>query len=44
MRAGTREVFRCWAEELAGGCEGGECHCGGGVEAWREVRRRLSLL
>jgi len=40
MRAGTKEVFRCWAEGLAGDCEGGERHCGGGVEAWREVQRK----
>ncbi len=28
MRAGARGVFGCWAEEVAGGCEGGERHWG----------------
>jgi len=28
VRAGARGVFGCWAEEVAGGCEGGERHWG----------------
>lgn len=32
VRAGAGGVFGCRAEELAGDCEGGERHCGGGGE------------